>query len=105
MYEVMFSARPAGTTLWISPLKPFLVTLPSHLEATGGTIGMSLRLKRRDDTVILAEFEMQTESERNAALYALQVDKREPDALVRDVMDENGNRWSIQLYPRCPKDV
>ncbi len=104
-FLVMFSARPAGAPIWISPLEPFTVTLPSELEATGGSIHINLHLKRVSDATVVAEFGLTTDTVKHAALYALGVDKSEPDALIRAVTDENGNDWGIQLYPACPRTI
>lgn len=101
-FRVNYTVQPRGEVLWISPDHVPQTELPAINEAKAGSTMLTLSLKRRSDTHLIAEFTMSSPDHKEALVASIAMDSAPPtpySGYVKNV--ESGSVWGISLLPIC----
>lgn len=101
-FRVTYTVQPRGEVLWISPDHVPQTGLPTMNEAKAGSTMLTLNLKRRSSTHLLAEFTMTTPDHKEALVASIAMDRAHPTPYSGYVANvESGSVWGISLLPMC----
>ena len=101
-YEVRFGVKPRDSTMRASAPKAFNVSLPTTMEAEAGGLLISLKLRRLDTNLLLAEFSYNAQGTLNSLLASVVMEKALPKAYAGEIeMADRRDKWALSIVPVC----
>jgi hypothetical protein len=102
IYDAQFAVKMDGTTVWVSPPKPFRFrSFPVTLITTFDGGMLEAQFRRLSNQKLLVTFIAELGGRRYESLYSIGMDAARPTRLTEEAKDPNANTWFLAIQPTC----